>query len=258
VSGSVRFDRAAEFYDRTRSISDDAMSRTVDLLASELDARGRILEVGVGTGLLALPLHERGIDVAGLDISAPMLNKLVEKAGGRVLFPLVLGDATRLPFADDSFGASYLRWVLHLVGDWPAAVSEMVRVVRPRGLVAVNHGGFSGVGRDIRRKMEELVGRSLLPVGLDWEGWRDLETQMQTFGATRRELEPVMEHSDEPLSTDVDAIGANQYSWTWGLADAVRLEAVAELRTWLEGRFGDLNAPHPHKTEVVWHAYDLA
>ena len=58
------------------------MARTIELLASELLGRGRALEVGVGTGLLALPLHEAGVSLAGLDLTPAMMARLVEKAGG--------------------------------------------------------------------------------------------------------------------------------------------------------------------------------
>ena len=46
MTRSVRFDRAADFYDTTRAISDEAMALTIQLLASELRDRGRALEVG--------------------------------------------------------------------------------------------------------------------------------------------------------------------------------------------------------------------
>src|SRR5262245_32754657 len=115
MSESVRFDRAAEFYDTTRAISDEAMALTIELLASELEGRGRALEVGVGTGLLALPLHAAGVPLAGLDLTPAMMARLVEKAGGASPFPLIQADATRMPFADGTFAGAYLRWVLHLI-----------------------------------------------------------------------------------------------------------------------------------------------
>src|ERR671934_67280 len=62
MNESIAFDRAAEYYDRSRSISDEAMAATVELLSAELGGRGRVLEVGVGTGLLALPLCRAGLD----------------------------------------------------------------------------------------------------------------------------------------------------------------------------------------------------
>src|SRR5437867_2722127 len=102
-SESVAFDRAAEFYDRTRALLPEAERATVELLRTELAGRGGCLEVGVGTGLIALPLHQAGVSMVGLDLSRPMLSKLVEKAGGRIPFPLVLADATRMPFRDDAF-----------------------------------------------------------------------------------------------------------------------------------------------------------
>src|SRR5262245_7812378 len=137
MSESVRFDRAAEFYDTTRAISDEAMALTIELLASELEGRGRALEVGVGTGLIALPLHAAGVPLAGLDLTPAMMAKLVEKAGGASPFPLIQADATRMPFADGTFVGAYLRWVLHLIPNWRDALGEAVRVIEPGGVILV-------------------------------------------------------------------------------------------------------------------------
>ena len=114
----MRFDRAVEYYDRTRGLSEDASREMTALLGERAPGEGRILEIGVGTGLVALPLADAGVPMVGLDLSAPMLAKLVEKAGGRAPFPLVVGDATTLPFADDRFGGAVVRHVLHLVPEW--------------------------------------------------------------------------------------------------------------------------------------------
>ncbi len=79
---SVAFDRAADYYDRTRGLTEEGQRRTIELLSSELGGRGRVLEIGVGTGQLALPLRAAGVPVVGLDLAMPMLSRAVAKSGG--------------------------------------------------------------------------------------------------------------------------------------------------------------------------------
>src|SRR5207237_9534694 len=70
---SVAFDRAASFYDQTRTLSPEAAKRVTDLLSDELAGVERALEIGVGTGRIALPLVDAGVRLVGVDLSAPML-----------------------------------------------------------------------------------------------------------------------------------------------------------------------------------------
>ena len=257
MSGSIRFDGAADHYDRTRAISDEAMVRTISLLASELRDRDRVLEVGVGTGLLALRLHEAGIPVSGLDLSAPMLAKLVEKAGGASPFPIVLGDATTMPFADRTFGAAYLRWVLHLIPDWRAALAEMARVVRPGGVLVVCLGAFDEVGIAVRARFSEITGRSTDPVGLMWGNQGALDAELEGLGLRLRVLPAIPEEEEEPLGSFLDAIEEGRWSWTWHVPKKARVDAVRELRPWAEARFGPLDRVERYEVETVWRAYDL-
>jgi SAM-dependent methyltransferase len=233
---SVRFDRAAEFYDASRSIAPEAMERTIELLAGELRGRGRALEVGVGTGLLAIPLLEVGLELAGVDLSGPMIGKLVQKAGGSPPFPLALADDTRMPFADGAFGSAYLRWVLHLIPDWRALVAEVVRTVRPGGVFVANLGSYGGGHEEIRRRFEELSGFSTTPVGLDWEAFEELDAELARHGASLRILPAPYESFEETLEEFVRGIEENRYSWTWSVPEDVRLRAVASLRPWAEER----------------------
>jgi SAM-dependent methyltransferase len=257
VSESIRFDTAADHYDRTRAISDEAMGRTISLLVSELRDRGRVLEVGVGTGLLALRLHEAGIPVSGLDLSAPMLAKLVEKAGGAPPLPLVIGDATAMPFADQAFGAAYLRWVLHLIPEWRAALAEMARVVRPGGVLLVSLGAFDEVGRAIRARFSEITGLSTDPVGLMWGNHDALDAELEGLGLRLRVLPAIPEKEQEPLGSFLDAIEEGRWSWTWHVPEDTRVDAVRELRPWAEERFGPLDRVEPYEFETVWRAYDI-
>jgi len=256
-SGSVAFDRAAEFYDQSRAISEETMARTVALLSKELAERGRCLEVGVGTGLVALPLHAAGVPLAGIDLSAPMLGRLLHKARGAPPFPLVRGDATRMPFPDEVFGAAYLRWVLHLIPSWRTALSEMVRVVKPRGVVLVSIGGYGSTEGGIRQRFAALTGVSTDPVGLGWGDVGSLDAAMADLGARVRTLEPFEEEVEDRLDEFLDGIEAARYSWTWPIDEEDRLAAVRELRVWAAERFGPLDIPLLETLSTVWRAYDL-
>jgi SAM-dependent methyltransferase len=257
MGGSVGYDRAADFYDASRAISVEAMERTVRLLATELRGRPRALEIGIGTGLLALPLREAGVQVAGVDLSGPMLSKLIEKAGGRAPFPLTMGDATRMPFADDAFGAAYLRWVLHLIPEWRSVVSEVVRVVRPGGVFLANLGAYGGTHKEIQERFEELTGVSTRPVGLMWAGFEELDAVLRRHGAGVRVLPPLDESFEQPLDDFIRGIEENRYSWTWRVPEDVRAQAAAEIRPWAERRFGSLDVPRSHGLPTLWRAYDL-
>src|SRR5436309_12654126 len=67
-------------------------------------ARGRVLELGCGTGRVTLPLARAGVDLVGIDRSAPMLARLRRAAARRRRGPrLVRGDIRALPFPARSF-----------------------------------------------------------------------------------------------------------------------------------------------------------
>jgi SAM-dependent methyltransferase len=257
MSGSVRFDDVADQYDRTRGISEEAMARTIELLAGELEDRGPVLEIGAGTGLLSLPLRAAGIPVTGLDLSPQMLAKLVDKAGGERPFPLVVGDATRMAFADGVFGAAYLRWVLHLIPGWREALAEAVRVIGPGGVLVVSLGAYDEVRRGMQQRFSEITGVSTDPVGLDWGDHAALDAEMARHGATLRALPPVSVDYEESPGRFLDEIEQGWFSWTWTIPEDVRRDAVAQMRPWAEERFGPLDRVERYELPTIWRAYDL-
>ena len=78
---------------------------TVNFLAG-LAGAGRALELGIGTGRIALPLSQRGVEVHGIDLSQPMVDQLRGKPGGEAI-GVTIGDfsTTRV---DGSFALAYL------------------------------------------------------------------------------------------------------------------------------------------------------
>jgi len=258
MEDSVAFDRAAEYYDRTRGLTAEGMRKTIDLLSGELVDRGRVLEVGVGTGQLALPLHEAGIPVVGLDLARPMMDKLVEKAGGRSPLPLIQADATRMPIRDHAFGGVYLRWVLHLIPDWRGAIAELVRVVRPGGVLLTSIGGHGGRNSEIQNRFAELTGVSIEPPGLRLAGYDQLDDAAATLGLIRRDLPPLGDVERDGLDVFMDGIANNMYSWTWKVEDPDLLaRTAAEVRRWAEDKYGPLDQIPLEEYELVWHAYDV-
>jgi len=109
---SARFDRISDVYDETREpLSEEALDRVAEIFRR--DGIKRIIEAGVGTGRVAIPLQKRGFDIAGLDLSAGMLSKARSKGADN----LVRGDANNPPFRNRAFDAALLAHVLHLVED---------------------------------------------------------------------------------------------------------------------------------------------
>jgi SAM-dependent methyltransferase len=101
--------RVADRYDDDASelFESDAVDPVVDLLAGLADG-GAALELGIGTGRIALPLARRGAAVHGVDLSPDMVAKLREKPGGEAI-PVTIGDmaTTRV---DGTFSLAYVIW----------------------------------------------------------------------------------------------------------------------------------------------------
>ncbi len=121
-------------------ITHTAINRTMRVL-NALDP-GRILEIGVGTGL-ALPRYKPEHRITGIDLSPDMLARARSRVEHQKLGnvdQLAEADATRLAFPDHSFDAAVAMFLITVVPDPIAVLAEAVRVVRPGGrIVLANH-----------------------------------------------------------------------------------------------------------------------
>ena len=104
--------------------------------------RGRVLEVGVGTGV-ALPLYAPHLKVVGIDLSPDMLalaRRRVERAGLANIEAILEMDAAALAFPDASFDTVVAMHVVTVTPDPERVMAELERVCRPSGeVILVNH-----------------------------------------------------------------------------------------------------------------------
>lgn len=135
----LSFDELANQFDDQRGLPVAALREWVAAIG--LLAGDRVLDIvepGIGTGRVTLPLAAAGHRLTGVDVSEAMLRACRHKAealraGDRVT--LVQGDATSLPLPDDGFDMGVMASLLYLVPDWTEVLDELARVVRPGGMI---------------------------------------------------------------------------------------------------------------------------
>jgi ubiquinone/menaquinone biosynthesis C-methylase UbiE len=261
----MSFNRAAEFYDATRALPDETMAELTGMLGRELAGRQPCLEIGVGTGRIALPLREQGIAMTGLDIAEAMLRRLVGNAGGGPRFPLVLADATVLPLADGSFGSVLAVHVLHLIPAWSEAIEEAVRVLRPGGaLIASFPGGSahprrSGPGTSTPWAAVLQAAAQRHGITRIDRGARDPQQIADYLGgrATARRLPDVQVTEVRTLRTTLLNLEGQVYSWTWPYPREQVLGLGTEIRTWAAQEGLSLEEGHPVESTLEWWAFEL-
>lgn len=165
---------------------------------ADVPERGSLLDVGAGTGEIALDAKRfrPGLRVTALDLTAGMMKVGRDKPSGLdVLW--VQGDALHLPFPDESFDIVTSGYLIRNVPDAIGAFREQLRVVRPGGRVVCldtcppkNHVLGPLVGLYLKVAMPLLGGL----VSGQWEAYRYLPASIQAF-KTPAEIAGTMEAS---------------------------------------------------------------
>ncbi len=162
---TMRTDQVALAYDRWAPAYDLVFGRVFrqgrsDAIVAAERIGGRVLEVGVGTGI-SLPQYGRDTRLTGIDISDAMLDKArrrVRELGLANVEDIRVMDAETLDFPDDSFDVVVAQYVVTAVPDPERALDEFARVVRPGGEIVITTR--VGAGNGLRGGIE----KALMPV----------------------------------------------------------------------------------------------
>ena len=222
------FDRVADRYDATRG--GEARGRAIAQdLHPYFTEQNPLLEIGIGTGVVANGLHELGRSVVGVDIGIEMAKRATERIGRRI----AVGDAEWLPIGSCMVTNVYTVWVLQLL-DIDAVLREAARVLKPGGRYVVSQTSdlepnalqqittrlrreLGQAARDAKFEAHSLAARAEgVGFRLIYEGWGSLQ---------RFELRP------DEVATNIET---RVHSFLWDLDDErwakIVEPAIAELR----------------------------
>jgi phosphatidylethanolamine/phosphatidyl-N-methylethanolamine N-methyltransferase len=199
----MRTEGVAKAYDRWAPIYDlvfgkvFARGRSAAIEAAER-VGGRILEVGVGTGI-SLPQYSPRSRLVGVDLSAPMLEKARERVarmGLRNVEQLDVMDAEHLAFADESFDVVVAQYVVTAVPNPEAALDEFLRVARPGGEIVITTriGADKGLRGAIESLLSPVVNRLGWRTEFSWQRYQDWVDRTAGVSVIERRPLPPLGH----------------------------------------------------------------
>jgi ubiquinone/menaquinone biosynthesis C-methylase UbiE len=127
------FNEVAEQWDKMRQGFFPETVRDSILAAACAKPGMKAADIGAGTGFVAEGLIRRGVQVVAVDFAHEMIRQMERKFQGNPLLECRLGEGESLPLADESVDVAAANMYLHHVDHPPAAIREMVRIIRPGG-----------------------------------------------------------------------------------------------------------------------------
>ena len=256
-SGRVDFSHNASIYDRRHGtlLSPESSQRLA--AAASLEPGARVLDIGAGTGRVAIALASLGCRVVAVDPARPMLQELVKKTTSTIV-ACVVGEGSRLPVASNTADALVIARLLYLAPDWRDIVSESVRVLKRDGrlLREWSNGTDDEEWVQIRERIRGMFEREGIAnpfhPGARSEG--DVDAELRNHGMT---VDGEVALGPGQLMTAdlfVKRIVDGECSYTWTVPHDVAARCLPELARWTAERF-DLTREVPMPREIVWRIY---
>lgn len=254
MSERVDFSVNAAIYDRRHgaSLPDEGLGRL--WRASGMSASARVLDVGAGTGRVAIPLAEHGCEVVAIEPAVGMMEQLRRKDGeGRVL-PLA-AEGSLLPFPAGTFDVVVIARLLYLTPDWRAILAEACRVLTDDGVVLHEWGNGTADEpwvciREEARRLFELAGVAT-PFHPGVRSESEVDEHLVTLGMVRDDEVVMGPGPAVTLGEFLRRLTEGELSYIWNVPEPVRAESLPLLRRWCEEAF-DLDALINVPRQIHW------
>ena len=214
-----------------------------------MSVRERVIEIGVGTGRIPLPVAPFVRHYVGVDLSTAMMRRLLDKRAAESV-SVIHGDASHLPLPTHAFDAAVASHIFHLIPTYQEALAELARTLKPQSRL-VHCWTKKDQAVDVESIMKQIFpdgsyGGRADAVGargttfFEEAGWTKVGTEMHTFTRQQKPIEVV------------DQMQRRVWSRTWRMSDEQLATSVAALRAAIEQMYPDIYAPV--EVQSVFHA----
>ena len=254
MSERVDFSGNAAVYDRRHgAVASDVELRQLWEAAS-LPIAARVLDLGAGTGRLAIPLAGRGCRVIAIDPSQAMLERLVAKDGNHMV-QTVAAEGALLPFTSNSLDVVMIARLLYLTSDWKEILEEAGRVLVPGGCLMHQWGNGDAdeswvqIREEARRLFGEAGVKSPFHPGVRSES--AIERWLEARGFTVEARIAIGSGPETTVRQFLQRLVTGELSYIWNVPPEIQVRTLPVLEAWA-GKHFDLEQAMAMPRELRW------
>lgn len=253
----VDFSGNAPIYDRRHGATADEGGLRQICDAARLEIGSTILDVGAGTGRVAIPLFDLGYKVTAVEPSAGMLEQLRLKADGRPI-EIHLSQGSDIPAAPASFDAVAIARLLYLTPDWRLILDEAARVLKPDGVLM--HEWGNGTSEEpwvlVREKARALFEEDGIasPFHPGARQQFEVEAHLTLIGFRLEKRVAIGSGPAVTVREFLRRLVDGELSYIWDVPAEVRARCLPRLQTWAQNTL-NLDAEIPVPKLIEWTVY---
>lgn len=255
----VNYDPMAAHYHHTRGADNPIHAQTADFIyQTYLEPGSVVLDLGAGTGIIGFHLARHGLSYIAADASLRMLSVFKRQAdeAGLENVTFVVMNALNVPFPDNSIDAVTARAVFHHIEDYQKVISEVHRILKPRGKLLLIYTDAKPFEPDyiaeVWDKYSELVGKSGGEI-CDSLGPRrkGLLEHIASIGGSITPPERVFSDTvKRDLTSTLDIIKNRDHPCMRKISDDLNKAVLAELDAFFTQKYGEDYASLATRKEV--------